>query len=246
MKLLIDFGNTRCKWAFIENQQLQEVSAYTYKSEDSIDRAHEVIQHIPLAEVNEIHVVSVLGDDFQQEFCIQAKKISAINTTFHVSKISSFGVQLAYTDALSYGADRYAALVAAHHKAPGAKIIVDCGTATTIDVIDAQGKHLGGLIIPGIDLMCSALVEKASGIATEQQTYPVRLFNNNTDDAVYSGSVLTLSYGVHAIIGEIQNEINQSATVLITGGQSDMIGLANAHYLDCPNLVLEGIAIMQG
>ena len=246
MKLLIDFGNTRCKWTCIENQPIEDVNAYSYKSEDSNDRAHEIIQQLPLDIVNEMHAVSVLDDNFEQEFCRQASKISKIETKFHLSRLNSFGVVLAYSDPLSYGADRYATLVAAHHKTSGAKVIVDCGTATTIDVIDVQGQHLGGLIIPGVELMCSALVEKASGISTKKQTTSARLFNDNTADAVYSGCALTHRYGVRAIIDEIQDEINQHATVIITGGQSDMIHFANTHYLDCPNLVLEGLAIMQG
>ncbi|MDW3094088.1 MAG: type III pantothenate kinase [Gammaproteobacteria bacterium] len=246
MKLLFDFGNTCCKWAYLENQQLQKVTAYSYKSESSADRVHEVINHVPFATVKEIHAVSVLGGNFEQKFCSQVLKLSEIETKFHLSKLNGFGVLLAYSDPLSYGADRYAALVAAHHKMPGAKIIVDCGTATTIDVIDKQGQHLGGLIIPGVELMCSALVKKASGISTEKQTNLTHLFNDNTADAFYSGSVLTHRYGVCAIIEEIQHEIGQHATILITGGQSDMISHAIEQYLDCPNLVLEGLAIMQG
>lgn len=246
MNLLIDFGNSRCKWAYIENQQLQGLSACSYKNNNSADRVCEIIQLISFVEVKEVHAVSVLGSDFDQEFFRQVLKQFSLDTKFHISMLNGFSVELAYSDPLSYGSDRYAALVAAHHKMPGAKIIVDCGTATTIDVIDQQGHHLGGLIIPSVELMCSALVDKASGISTDKQTNSTRLFSDNTADAVYSGSALTHNYGVHAIIKEIQSEIGKHTAVLITGGGGDMIARTNAKFLDCPNLVLEGLAIMQG
>ncbi len=246
MKLLIDFGNSRCKWANLDNQNVLEAKAYVYKSEDPIHRVREVVEQISFDTIQQIHAVSVLGDTFEKEFCAQVIKQADIEIKFHISQLNSFGVTLAYANPLSYGADRYAALIAAHNKASGAKIVIDCGTATTVDVIDADGKHLGGLIIPGIDLMRSALANKASGIPIPKQANPTQLFNDNTEDAVYSGSALVLSHGVCGIIQEIMSKINQQITVYVTGGESNMISLANMEYVDSPNLVLEGLRIMQG
>ena len=246
MKLLIDFGNSRCKWASLENQDLQDANAYIYKSEDPMHRAKEVVEKICFDSIQEIHAVSVLGDTFNQEFCEQVDKQAGIITKLHVSQLDSFGVTLAYANPSSYGADRYAALIAAHYKTSGAKIVIDCGTATTVDAIDACGKHLGGLIIPGIELMCSALANKASGITMPKQANATQLFNDNTADAVYSGSALVLNHGVRGIIQEIIDNINQHVTVYVTGGESSMISLNDIEYMDCPNLVLEGLRIMQG
>jgi len=246
MKLLIDFGNSRCKWASLNKQALLDVNAYVYQSEDLIQRAREVIEQICFDSIEQIHVVSVLGDAFEKEFSSQVGKLASIDIRFHVSQLNNFGVLLAYDDPLSYGADRYAALVAAHNKAAGAKIIIDCGTATTVDVIDAGGKHLGGLIMPGIGLMCSALATKASGISLPTQANPTQLFNQNTADAVYSGSVLALSHGIRGIVQEIAEEVNQQVTVYVCGGESNIIDLADIEYVECPNLVLEGLQFMQG
>ena len=246
MNLLIDFGNSRCKWANLDNNALLEVNAYIYHSEDSIDRACEVVEQICFDSIQQIHIVSVLGDAFEKEFNSQVNKLSGIDIIFHTSQSNGFGVVLTYANPLNYGADRYAALIAAHNKAAGGKIIIDCGTATTIDVIDANGKHLGGLIIPGVGLMCSALANKASGIAMPKQANPISLFNEDTADAVYSGSVLVLNHGVRGIIQEIMGNINQQVTVYVTGGESNMITLTDIDYVACPNLVLEGLQIMQG
>jgi type III pantothenate kinase len=246
MTLLIDFGNSRCKWAILDDKGLHEAHAYTYESNDSLDRAREVIDQIALDSIQEIHAVSVLGDDFGNAFCTQVKNLVDIDAKFHVSQVKNFGVTLAYADPLSYGADRYAAVIAAHSKTSGATIVIDCGTATTIDVIDDSGKHLGGLIVPGIELMCTALANKASGIKAPAQSNSMQLFNDNTADAVYSGSALVLSYGVHGIIDEMIAMVNQEVTVFVTGGESKTIGLTGNEYVDSPNLVLEGLRIMQG
>ncbi len=246
MRLLIDFGNSRCKWAILDNQDLIKANAYVYKSNDSIQRVREIVEHLSFDSTQQIHAVSVLESAFEQEFCIQVSKSTGIVTKFYTSQSDSFGVTLAYANPLTYGADRYAALIAAHNKTPGTKIIIDSGTATTIDVIDAKGKHLGGLIIPGTDLMCSALANKASGIGRPRQANPTRLFNDNTADAVYSGSALVLSHGVSGIVEEIMSKLDQKVSIFITGGESYMFDFASREYVDCPNLVLEGLQIMQG
>ena len=246
MKLLIDFGNSRCKWALLNDQAFLESKAYFYKSEDLTQRAHEIAEQICFDSIKQIHAVNVLGNGFEQVFRAQANTRAKIDIKFHVSLLNSHGVMLAYANPLSYGADRYAALIAAHHKTSGAKIIIDCGTATTVDGIEASGKHLGGLIIPGIELMCSALANKASGISMPQQMNSTQLFNDNTAEAVYSGSALVLSHGVRGIVQEIMSKINLQATVYVTGGQNKMIDLAGIEHVDCPNLVLEGLRILQG
>jgi type III pantothenate kinase len=246
MKLLIDFGNSRSKWANLEYQDLRAAKAYIYKSAVSTQRVREVVERICFDSIQEIHVVSVLGEVFEKQFSSEVKKIAGIDTKFHVSQANSFGVMLAYANPLTYGADRYAALIAAHHKESGAKIVIDCGTATTVDVINANGQHRGGLIIPGIQLMCSALANKASGINLPKQANSSQLFNDNTADAVYSGSALVLSHGVNGIIQQIVSKINEPVIVYVTGGESHMMAHADVGYVECPHLVLEGLQIMQG
>ncbi|MFK7795056.1 MAG: type III pantothenate kinase [Gammaproteobacteria bacterium] len=250
MKLLIDFGNSRCKWTSLSTSAnhygLLEVNSYTYRSEDSIQRMQEVFEQICFDAIQEIHAVNVLGDVFEKEFCAYAEQHFSITNKFYSSQANGHGVTLAYANPQSYGVDRYAALIAAHHKSSGAKVIIDCGTATTVDVLDESGKHLGGLIVPGVALMCASLENKASGIGEPNQAGSIQLFSDNTADAVYSGSALVLKHGVQGIIQQIVGNIGQDAAVYVTGGESHMIGIDDIEYVDCPNLVLDGLRIMQG
>ncbi len=258
MKLLIDFGNSCCKWALLENNKLQQVTADRYANEIPLQRVQEIMQKLPLQKINEIHVVSVLGEPFNSDFSAQIANQPGMEIKFYFSQLNSFGVTLSYADPLSYGADRYAAIVAVHHETSGVKIVVDCGTATTVDAIDAQGKFLVGLITPGIGLMCSSLAGKASGISFSHEKNSVQLFNDNTQDAVYSGSVMTLRNGLRGIVEEIVRDIDDQVTVYVTGGESEVIGFSSlstaqsfgefsgVEFLKRPNLVLEGLRIMQG
>lgn len=246
MKLLIDFGNTRVKWARLEGQQARDSNAYTYKNDNIAQRVQEIIEQIEIDSVQEIHAVSVLGESFNQAFHAQVNKLTNIAPRFYVSQLNNFGVSLAYTDPLSYGADRYAALIAAHDKSDNATIVIDCGTATTIDAIDNSGKHMGGLIIPGMALMCSSLAGKASGINMPNAANTIQLLNDNTMDAVYSGSALVLRHGVGVIVNEMAKEMTQPVSIYVTGGESHRLDFTNSAYIHCPHLVLDGLRIMQG
>ncbi len=245
MKLLIDFGNSRCKWVQLVDGGLQNFKAHAYSSDDAMLRACEVSQCLPLDKVDEVHAISVLGEEFENAFQQQLETKFSRRAIFYIPQANQFGVKLAYSNPLSYGVDRYAALVAVHHQYEGVKLVVDCGTAVTMDVIKANGQHLGGLILPGLDLMCSSLSGKASGIPECSANQQAALLNDYTVNAVYSGCALTLQHGLNGIIQDIKRNIQQEITLCATGGGSDMIKNSEMQYIDCPNLVLEGLQIMQ-
>ena len=246
MKLLIDFGNSRCKWATLDNKQLQVGSAISYTDKNTSAEVEQIVASLPLQACKELHAVSVLADSFNQEFAKHLQSSANVQVTFHASQCEAFGIRLAYADPTSYGADRYAALVAAHHAGDGAKIIVDCGTAVTVDAIDDQGTHLGGLIIPGVDLMCSMLTEKTQVTATTDIRQPIEIFNATTQNAVYSGSTLCLRHGLRSIIDQIRTELAGQVSVFITGGATDTLVDKNIEQTVMrPELVLEGLEIMQ-
>ena len=247
MNLLIDFGNSRFKWATSENGSLQSSAAEVYDSKQTGVVIKNLLARLPIQQSRQIHVVSVLGEEFDQEFVQHAADIADANIAYYVSQREAFGIRLAYDDPASYGADRYAALVAAYHSGKGAKIVVDCGTAVTVDAINEGGIHLGGLIVPGVELMCSMLAENTTGISHSDSTNGVEYLNASTHDSVVSGSTLCLRHGLHSIIANIQQKLGQRASVYVTGGASAaIIDMENDQIIERPDLVLEGLQIMQG
>lgn len=246
MKLLIDFGNSRCKWATSENGCLQSGAAEVYDGTHTPAVIENLMARLPIQQSRQIHVVSVLGSEFDQEFVQQVAGHAEVEIIHYVSQREAFGVRLVYDDPASYGADRYAALVAAYHSGEGAKIVVDCGTAVTVDAINEQGMHLGGLIIPGVELMCSMLAENTTGISRSDAITGVEYLNTSTHDSVVSGSTLCLRHGLHSIIAKIQQKIEQHASIYVTGGASTaIIEMENDQIFERPDLVLEGLQIMQ-
>lgn len=243
MKLLLDFGNTRCKWATIDKDQWRSGDAITYDTEN---RVAKLLAKLPAEQCSEIHAVSVLGADFDEQFSQGLHAQTGIDMVFHESRGEGYGVRLGCTDPASYGSDRYAALVAAKHATEGTKLVVDCGTAVTLDMIDSQGLHMGGLIMPGAKLMHSMLAEKASGIVLSDIQPPVQFFNHNTHSAVHSGSMLCLQYGLRSIMDAMCAMVAEGVSVFVTGGDSStLLDLSNNQFIVRPELVLEGLEIMQ-
>ncbi len=244
MKCLIDFGNSRCKWRHGDGNTWSDVNTYIYPTDQPVQHIEAMLAMFALVQPCEVHVVSVLGESFDNKFKQSVYQLLSIDCLFYFSHVEKFGVTLSYKEPLSYGADRYAAIIAAHHSCRSAKIVIDSGTATTIDVVDRNGVHQGGLIIPGAKLMCSLLANNTAKISLPDLQNSVQLLNTNTQDAVVSGSVLSLRYGIRAIVDDIEREIKDDVTVFVSGGESELLQLSTMKCANRPNLVLEGLQIM--
>ena len=219
--------------------------AFVYTEKEATQKSKDVLAQLPLQQCAEIHAVSVLGSNFNKKFSNLIAASRDIEVKFYVAQSQAFGIQLAYSDPSTYGADRYAALVAAQHATRGAKVVVDCGTAITVDGIDAQGIHRGGIILPAVALMCTALTDNTQEISHLGTPDSVQYFNNNTQDAIFSGSTLCLRHGLPSIIAEVKKLLEPNVTIIVTGGAaSSLIEVNDAQYIVHPDLVLEGIAIM--
>ena len=161
------------------------------------------------------------------------------------SQASLCGVTNAYQAPERLGTDRWANLIAAHAYYPGPAVIIDCGTAITIDALDAAGKHLGGLIVPGMDLMSAALVGNAAGIELkEPESQSVSLLGSSTESAVAGGVLYTAVALVDRVCQDLRAELGHATKMLLTGGDAGRILplLGNRPRHDA-NLVLKGLSV---
>ena len=148
------------------------------------------------------------------------------------------GVRNAYVQVTQLGSDRWAALIAAWQMQGEACLVVNCGTATTVDALSAQGEFLGGLILPSVDLMQSSLVRNTAQL--DASVGALQDFPCNTADAIYSGAV-------QATLGAIRQQaaLLRTQKILLSGGAA---GNIHAHLgVSCKlvdNLVLRGLAII--
>lgn len=146
------------------------------------------------------------------------------------------------------GIDRLAAGAAAAVVKPqdSGVIVVDCGTAATVDMIAANGRFLGGAILPGPTLMARALAQgtsKLPEVRTLEHADPPAMPGGNTRDAIAAG----IGWGIRGAIAELvarsRLALGPSTPVLLTGGWSGAILPALPGAIEMPDLVLVGIAL---
>ncbi|MEM7304786.1 MAG: type III pantothenate kinase [Pseudomonadota bacterium] len=244
MKLLIDFGNTRFKWAILQGGRLGEMSAASYESDSPIDCLESILQTLPLDSANEVHVVSVLSEEFNSRFKKAANENYNIPVDFYFSHKEKYGVLLSYANPEDYGADRYASMVAVHHIFSGNKIVIDCGTAVTIDAIDQQGKHLGGIILAGEEILLASLADNAQRVFYDKPHTNPAYLNASTSDAVLAGAALGLKHSVWGIINEIRHDLADHILIFTGGNAARLDDSANQPYHTNSALILEGLKIM--
>jgi type III pantothenate kinase len=142
------------------------------------------------------------------------------------------------------GADRIANAIAAYDLYGAPSIIVDFGTANTVDAISEQGEYLGGAIFPGIEISMDALFGEAAALRRVELVAPRHVIGKSTVEAIQSGCVYGFSGQVDAIVERFQSELGE-CTVVATGGLADPIirqSRTIQHYE--PWLTLQGLRIV--
>lgn len=154
------------------------------------------------------------------------------------------GLKILYRNPADVGADRVANAIGATHLFPGRNlIIVDFGTATTLDVVRASRDYLGGIILPGLGIAMEALEKNTSRLPTVEIVPPSELIGRSTVESIQSG----LYFGNRAMVRELTREIRDHAfkaepvTVIGTGGFSRLFERDGMFDALLPDLVLTGL-----
>jgi type III pantothenate kinase len=230
MILCLDAGNTRLKWGLHDGQQWAAQGVCAHAAINGLAAA------LPMQPAR-IVACNVAGEAVAAGIAGLAHTL-AVPLEWFRSRASAGGVPNGYDDPTQLGADRWAALIGARALHAGDALVVMAGTATTIDVLDAAGTFRGGLILPGLDLMRSALARNTAGLPEAHGSY--RDLPTNTDDAIVSGAL----HATLGAIGRIGCRIaSADFAVILSGGAADAL----APHLGRPlrrveHLVLEGLA----
>ena len=161
MVIELDVGNSRIKWRVRSELEL----GATLTSTTVVDLFSEFSK---LSEPAEILVASVRDDASLNEITNWAKTNWGITPKLAVVSEQASGLKNSYADISRMGVDRWLAMLAAYNQSQSACLVVDAGTALTIDAIDGAGQHKGGYILPGLGLGVSAL-EANTGIRLQQK-----------------------------------------------------------------------------
>lgn len=228
--LAVDAGNSRIKWG------LHNGAGWCMQSWTATVRPELTAQWARLPTPEIIIVSNVAGDTAAQHIEAACKQWRT-QPCFIRAEATQCGVRNGYATPSQLGSDRWAALIAAHHLYPGQDVlVVQSGTAVTIDTLAADGLFRGGLILPGFRLMLEALAHNTAGLSAQHGK--LATLPDNTADAMFSGAA-------HAVAGAIERSYRTLATrplCLLSGGDMDIL----LPVLDIPsettsNLVLEGL-----
>ena len=244
--LVIDVGNSRLKWGFAEHGELITSGEDLHPSRlSSFATKHWVNEEKPTSVVISNVGKASLGDRIRQ----WVVRHWEIEPYFIASESERFGIKNGYAEPSQLGSDRWAALIAARQITDSPVVIVDCGSAITIDVLNEGGLHMGGLIVPGLEMMRGALEAKAERIKLSalQAQLPTFLARD-TKGAVIGGTLYSAVASIDRISHDVGSELGIETEYLITGGDApQFLPLLSGKYKHYSNLVLEGlIRIAQG
>lgn len=248
MKLLVDVGNTRIKWATHADGELTDMDSFVHAG-DPVAAADALLARFTTAP-DIVLVANVAGPAFDAALSDGIRARWNLDARFATSQKAAGRVRNAYRDVTKLGVDRWLAVLAAADRYPGATCVVDAGTAVTIDLVDAGGAHLGGYIVPGLDLMWSALTEDTGNlgrftagddVGRPETPAPGR----DTGEAIGHGSLAAICALIERCAGGLAAH-NRDVVVVVTGGDAGRIVPHLAVDLEYrPQLVLEGLVLWE-
>ena len=251
--LAIDIGNTRLKWALYAGPQPgSPMLAHGAQFLENIETLAEGDwARLPVAPGSMLGS-NVAGDAMRHRVEEQMEEIWDIEPRWVASSAQAGGVTNGYDHPGRLGADRFVALIGARHhvlargrgQTPKPALVVMVGTAVTVDALDADGRFLGGLILPGHGIMLRSLEGGTAGLRVP--TGEVREFPTNTSDALTSGGNYAITGAIERMHRHILKRCGQAPVTLMTGGAGWKVSPA----LDIPHelidsLIFDGLLALQ-
>lgn len=236
MWMVIDMGNSRGKWGLAApgSTDLLHTGSFDMAADMNTVLEH---QDLPLAALTQVLICCVAREACYEQVAAWVKARTPAIVRRIGSRAGAFGVTNGYRNPGQLGADRWAALLAAWKLIRGPVLVADCGSAVTLDLLAADGRHLGGYILPGLGMMRRALHRETAGLP--EVTTGKMALADNTNDAIVAGTLLGIVAATESVVTR-----NHNPPCLLTGGDAETIG----RYLQVPcqhepDLVLKGLVI---
>jgi type III pantothenate kinase len=232
--IAIDAGNTRIKWGLHNGKQWSKrgwvETARAAKLEKSIGTAGKTCVAFVIS--------NVAGATLRR--AIKSALPGMAKVSWIKSAREQCGVRSSYEDPAQLGSDRWAALIAARRLFGVSSVVVNAGTALTVDALTEDGVFVGGLIVPGAELMRKALADHTDGLKLQPGGFT--FFPNATGDAIMSGAVNATCGAIERVARFLEDTGQSSPLCVLSGGGAALI----EQHLNLPvkvvdNLVLEGL-----
>lgn len=233
----IDMGNSRAKWWLCENGQVLASYACWHKQSPDL-----LIGDLPIAfdeAIDFIGVSSVLEDSYNLRLIELCQAKWQQHPQFAKTDIRYLGIECGYSEPKLLGIDRWLNVLAVANRQP--VCVVSCGTALTIDVV-SENCHLGGYILPSLNLQLAALVQGTQRVRPHEISMPDMSFGKSTSEAVHHGILLGCVAAIEKVYQLVQKESKSSVELVLTGGDAEKIAphLQFQHDI-IPELLLLGL-----
>jgi type III pantothenate kinase len=235
--LAIDAGNSRIKWGIADG------NGWLRRAWLATSEAHTLgaaLKDLPAP--SRIVISNVAGERVRETF-VQALAGYGMAPIWVAGRDAQCGVRSGYADPAQLGPDRWAGLIAAwklYGQSGQACVVVNAGTTMTVDALSAEGVFLGGVIVPGLDLMRASLDSGTAQLRLQQGAF--YYFPDNTADAIMSGAINALTGAIDRVCGYMEETGQGSALVVLSGGMAALIRpRLNGAVALVDNLVLEGL-----
>lgn len=249
MILTVDIGNSNIVLGGVKDDQIvfeARLRTEATKTSDQYCVDLKILLDVYKVSAEDIEgcIIASVVPQVLNSFQTAIKKLTGKNSLVVGPGIKT-GLDIRLENPAQTGADLVVADVAAlrEHKPP--LIVIDMGTATTMAVLDQNGAHIGGCIIPGVKLSMDALTEKTALLPGLQLDQPKRTIGRNTVDAMRSGIMIGAACMLDGMVERMEQELGQKTTVIITGGIAKFIApLCKTPMIYDKDLIIKGLAAL--
>jgi len=249
MLFAVDIGNTSISAGIFANDLLvSKICMETTKKQD--------IEHY-LKELNSFIIESNLKKDEITGFIISSVVPDVTKLFTKLSKElfnivplvvdykTKTGLKITYAAPSQVGSDRIVNTVAAYNLYGAPAIVVDCGTATTFDMVSKKREYLGGVICPGIGMSINALYRDTALLPKVELSKPKSIIGKNTTQSIQIGIVYGFSSMIDGIVERLKKEFSTPPKVIATGGWSSLISqYSKSIQKTDPDLTLQGLRLI--
>ncbi|HMV70741.1 MAG TPA: type III pantothenate kinase [Pseudomonadales bacterium] len=240
MILELDIGNTRCKWRLVD-----AVGAALADGSCAIAELAVGLEALPArGAVLRARAACVRGEQVEQQVRAAVRGVLGVEIEYARSQPGAAGVRNSYAEPARLGVDRWLAMLAGFASTGSAVCVFDCGSAITADLVDDEGLHRGGYIVPGIGMSRASLLTATDRVRFDAGGYTAGVApGTSTLQAVAHGTLLAAGALLRAAREQF-GRICPQAPVLLTGGDAqDLLPWLDFPVSLRPHLVLDGLRL---
>jgi len=242
LNLFIDIGNTRTKWALASDKQVKQRGSVFNHTLDSLV--------FPVKGVISVLACSVASDAMTEKVAELVNQQTGLLMSLTKVTRSAAGLTNNYQALDQLGIDRWVAAIGAHTKSGSVDaVVVDAGTAVTIDWVSREGAFEGGVILPGLNLMHDSLVGRTAGVKS-QLAKITSVVGRSTEECVNSGAFYGLLGAIERVVNELMNAREHADgpyKVFVCGGDAQrLLAYLPDTFELAGDLIFEGLRELAG